>query len=61
MLRALRDYLRRGTPVAVVIPLSVEAEDVILARASTFMKLREQGRAELREGRTVAWESLKHG
>jgi hypothetical protein len=47
--------------VAVVIPLSVEAEDVILARASTFMKLREQGRAELREGRTVAWESLKHG
>jgi prevent-host-death family protein len=50
---------RRGKPVAVVLPFGMEAEDMILAHASTFIKLREQGRAELRKGKTVNWESLK--
>lgn len=51
---------RHGKPVAVVLPFSANAEDMILAHASTFIKLREKGRAELRKGQTVAWDSLKH-
>jgi len=50
---------RRGKPVAVVLPFTVEAEDLILANASQFIRLRKQGRAELRKGRTVGWQSLK--
>lgn len=50
---------RRGKPVAVVLPFGIEAEDLILARASAFIKLREEGRTELRKGTTVGWESLK--
>jgi prevent-host-death family protein len=50
---------RRGKPVAVVLPFGVEAEDLILAHASTFIKLREGARAELRKGVTVGWDSLK--
>ncbi len=50
---------RRGKPVAVVLPFSVDAEDLILAHAPQFMKLREEGRADLRKRKTVAWQSLK--
>lgn len=50
---------RRGKPVAVVLPFGIEAEDLILAQASTFIRLRDEARAELRKGRTVGWESLK--
>jgi prevent-host-death family protein len=50
---------RRGKPVAVVLPFTIEAEDLILGRASPFVRLRQEGRAELREGKTVGWQSLK--
>lgn len=50
---------RRGKPVAVVLPFTVDAEDLILAHAPRFIRLREEGRAELRKGKTVGWESLK--
>jgi prevent-host-death family protein len=50
---------RRGKPVAVVLPFTVDAEDLILAHAPQFIKLREEGRADLRKSKTVAWHSLK--
>jgi prevent-host-death family protein len=50
---------RRGKPVAVVLPFSVDAEDLILAHAPQFIKLREEGRADVRKRKTVAWQSLK--
>lgn len=50
---------RRGKPVAVVLPFGVEAEDLILSQAATFVKLRDEGRTELRKGLTVSWESVK--
>jgi len=50
---------RRGKPVAVVLPFTVDAEDLILAHAPQFIKLREAGRADLRKRKTVAWNSLK--
>ena len=50
---------RRGKPVAVVLPFTIEAEDLILGHASPFVRLREEGRAELRKGKTIGWQSLK--
>jgi prevent-host-death family protein len=50
---------RRGKPVAVVLPFTVDAEDLLLAHAPQFIRLREEGRADLRKRKTVAWESLK--
>ncbi|MDQ6879457.1 MAG: type II toxin-antitoxin system prevent-host-death family antitoxin [Candidatus Dormibacteraeota bacterium] len=50
---------RRGKPVAVVLPFTVDAEDLILAHAPQFIRLREEGRADLRKGKTVGWETLK--
>ena len=50
---------RRGKPVAVVLPFGVDAEDLILANARAFVKLREKARGELRKRQTVGWESLK--
>ena len=50
---------RRGKPVAVVLPFTVDAEDLILAHAPRFIRLREEGHAELRKGRTVGWKALK--
>ncbi len=50
---------RRGKPVAVVPPFSVDAKDLILAHAPRFVRLREEARTELRKGKTVDWESLK--
>ena len=50
---------RRGKPVAVVLPFAIEAEDLILGHASPFVRLRAEGRAELRKGKTVGWQSLK--
>ncbi len=50
---------RRGKPVAVVLPFTVDAEDLILAHAPQFIRLREAGRADFRKGRTVGWESLR--
>ena len=50
---------RRGKPVAVVLPFAIEAEDLILGHALPFIRLRAEGRAELRKGKTVGWQSLK--
>lgn len=50
---------RRGKPVAVVLPFTVDAEDLILAHAPQFIRLREQGRADWRKRKTVGWYSLK--
>jgi len=50
---------RRGKPVAVILPFTVDAEDLILAHAARFIRLREEGRAELRKGQTVGWKALK--
>ena len=50
---------RRGKPVAVVLPFSFDAEDLILAHAPQFMRVREQGRADRRKGKTISWNSLK--
>jgi len=50
---------RRGKPVAVVRPFSIEAEDLILGHASPFVRLREKGRAQLRKGTAIRWQSLK--
>ena len=48
-----------GKPVAVVLPFTVDAEDLILAHAPRFVRLREEGRADLRKGKTVGWKPLK--
>jgi hypothetical protein len=45
--------------VAVVLPFTVDAEDLILAHAPQFIRLREEGRADLRKRKTVTWQSLK--
>jgi hypothetical protein len=45
--------------VAVVLPFTVDAEDLILAHAPRFIRLREEGRADLRKSKTVDWETLK--
>jgi prevent-host-death family protein len=50
---------RRGKPVAVLLPFTVDAEDLILAHAPQFIRLREEGRTDLRKGRTVDWKTLK--
>jgi prevent-host-death family protein len=50
---------RRGKPVAVVLPFTVDAEDLILAHAPQFIKLREAGRADLRKNKTIDSETLK--
>jgi prevent-host-death family protein len=50
---------RRGRPVAVVLPFNIETEDIILAQAPAFIKLREDARSEYRKGRTEAWEDVK--
>ena len=50
---------RRGRPVAVVLPFNIETEDLILAQAPTFIKLREAARSEHRKGRTLAWDDVK--
>ena len=50
---------RRGRPVAVVLPFNIETEDLILAQAPSFIKLREAARAEHRKGQTLAWDDVK--
>ncbi len=50
---------RRGKPVAVLLPFTIDTEDLILTHAPRFIKLREEGRADLRKGKTIGWEMLK--
>lgn len=50
---------RRGRPVSVLLPLDMETEDLLLAELPRFIRLRERGRREFREGRTVPWRELR--
>ncbi len=50
---------RRGRPVAVILPFNIKTEDLILAQAPTFIKLRERAREEYRRGLTKDWSELK--
>ena len=50
---------RRGRPVAVVLPFNIDTEDLILAQAPAFIKLRETARKEYRKGQTLAWDEAK--
>lgn len=50
---------RRGRPVAVVLPFNIETQDLILAQAPTFIKLRETARGEYRRGATADWADVK--
>ena len=50
---------KRGRPVAIMLPFDVDAEDLILAEAETFVRLRARARTELRKGRTTNWRALR--
>ena len=48
---------RRGRPAAVLLPVE-EAEDLVLANAGEYVRVRRAARAAYREGRTVRLEDL---
>lgn len=50
---------KRGRPVAIMLPFDVDAEDLILAEAEPFVRLRARARTELRKGRTTSWRALR--
>lgn len=50
---------KRGRPVSVMLPFDEALEDLILAEAPRFVRLREQGRRELAAGRTISLARLK--
>ena len=48
---------KRGRPAAVLLPVE-EAEDLVLANASDYVRMRKQARADHAKGRTVGLEEL---
>jgi prevent-host-death family protein len=50
---------RRGRGVSVLLPFGEDVEDMILAHAPEFVRLRERGRQEYERGRTISWTKLK--
>ena len=48
---------KRGRPAAVLLPVE-EAEDLVLASADEYVRLRREARAAYRKGRTVRLEDL---
>lgn len=48
---------KRGRPAAVLLPVD-EAEDVVLANADEYVRMRRQARADYAAGRTTTLESL---
>jgi len=50
---------RRGRGVSVLLPFGEDVEDMILARAPEFVRLRQLGRNEYEQGRTIPWTKLK--
>jgi prevent-host-death family protein len=48
---------RRGRPAAVIVPIE-DAEDLVLANATEFVRVRRRGREDYRKGRTVRIEDL---
>lgn len=50
---------RRGRAVSVLLPFDVDLEDLVLAEAREFVRMRERARREHRAGRTVTLEDLE--
>ncbi len=50
---------KRGRPVAVILPFNLDTEDLILAQAPSFIRLRDEAREEHRRGETAGWSDLK--
>ncbi len=48
---------KRGRPAAVLLPVE-EAEDLILANADEYVRMRREGRAAYAKGRTVNLQEL---
>lgn len=48
---------RRGKPAAVLLPVE-DAEDLVLANADEFIRMRKRGRDEFRNGRTAKLKDL---
>lgn len=48
---------RRGRPAAVILPID-EAEDVVLANADDFIKMRRRARSDHRQGRSIPIDEL---
>jgi prevent-host-death family protein len=48
---------KRGRPAAVLMPVE-DAEDLVLATAAEFIRLRRRGREEYQKGRTTRLEDL---
>ena len=48
---------KRGKPAAVLLPIE-EAEDVVLANADEYVRMRREGRAAYRKGRTTSLGDL---
>jgi prevent-host-death family protein len=48
---------RRGRPAAVLLPLD-EAEDLVLAHANQYVRMRREARAAYAQGRTVNLNDL---
>ena len=48
---------RRGRPAAVLLPVE-EAEDIVLANADEYVRMRRQARAAYEKGRTTSLQEL---
>jgi len=48
---------KRGRPAAVIVPVE-EAEDLVLANAEEFVRMRRRARSEYRRGRAVSLRAL---
>jgi prevent-host-death family protein len=49
---------KRGKPAAVLLPID-EAEDIVLANAGEFVRIRRQGRNAYKAGRTTRLRDLR--
>jgi len=49
---------KRGKPAAVLLPID-EAEDIVLANAGEFVRMRRQGRTAYKAGRTTRLGGLR--
>ncbi len=49
---------KRGKPAAVLLPID-EAEDIVLANAGEFVRMRRQGRTAYKAGRTTGLRDLR--
>ncbi len=49
---------KRGKPAAVLLPID-EAEDIVLANAGEFVRMRRQGRTAYKAGRSTRLKDLR--